>query len=126
METETRIKILKNFYFYLVSFVTLMMMAFTVSDLISILLKTYVFPKADNFSYVSKTPGCDPQALAYDKKIEALPVEECVKLEAAQEEENQKMRTANNQSNMIRDLSMIVVALPLFILHWRVARRKED
>jgi hypothetical protein len=49
----TKAMIIKSIYFYLVSFVALMMVAFSSADLINMALKTWIFTKADKL-YLSR------------------------------------------------------------------------
>lgn len=99
--------IILRVYFALVTFVTLMMLVFSVSDLVNITLKTYVFPAADRAEYVSY---CDK---TYSTS------EEC----AAQEARERDAATVRKQQSAVRDISLLVVAAPLFWLHWRFVYR---
>lgn len=124
---EGRVAILKNFYFYLVSFVVLMMTVIALSDMISIALKAYVFTKADNFSYYSTPVTCDPAyvepAVKTDPSMRKLTPEECEKNRLLEEKRNQENIVSQRQSSLVRDIGMLVVSVPLFVLHWGVVRR---
>lgn len=99
--------IILRIYFSLVAFVTLMMLIFSVSDLVNIALKTYVFPAADRYSYGTY---CD---LQYQTQ------EQCDQ----QERNNEEQAMVQKQQNAVRDISLLVVAAPLFWLHWRFVYR---
>jgi hypothetical protein len=99
--------VILRIYFALVAFVTLMMLIFSVADLINITLKTFVFPAADAPAYVSY---CD---LSYQTQ------EQCDQGRA--NEERQAMVT--KQQNAVRDISLLLVSAPLFWLHWRIVYR---
>lgn len=124
---EGRIAILKNFYFYLVSFVALMMVVIALSDMVSIVLKAYVFTKADNFNYYSTPMNCDPAYIEpnvkTDPSLRKLTPEECEKNKVLDEKRNQENMTSQRQSSLVRDIGMLVVSIPLFVLHWGVVRR---
>ncbi|OGL94916.1 hypothetical protein A2348_05515 [Candidatus Uhrbacteria bacterium RIFOXYB12_FULL_58_10] len=99
--------IILRIYFTLVAFVTLMILIFSVSDLVNIALKTYVFPKADRPEY---TMVCD---LQYQTR------EQC-DTQKVNDEESARVR---KQQSAVRDISLLLVAAPLFWLHWRVVYR---
>jgi hypothetical protein len=99
--------IILRIYFALVTFVTLMMLIFSVSDLVNITLKTFVFTAADAPEYPTY---CD---LQYQTQ------EEC----DAQEEREAKSALVRKQQSAVRDIALLVVAAPLFWLHWRIVYR---
>ncbi len=130
--TSNKIAVIKNIYFYLVSFVALMMVVFSTANLINIVLKSYVFTEADRYPYY---PGaeCDPSyqqpmekpgTVAEPAQVKKLTPTEC----AAQEEKYQQREAQNlksqRQRNLVTDISFIVVGVPLFIFHWYYARKK--
>jgi len=99
--------VILRIYFSLVAFVTLMMLIFSVSDLINISLKTFVFPAADAPEY---TMYCD---LQYQTQ------EQC-DLQKANEAQANNVR---KQQSAVRDISMLIVSAPLFWLHFRIVYR---
>lgn len=114
--------IIKNIYLYLVSFVALMMIIFSTADLLNIALKTYVFTKADyNFYY---GPTCVPAPVSAGTST-PLKGEGCLSADE-QKKQNEDQRTAQNQRDLVRDISMIVVAIPVFLYHWKIVRNKEE
>lgn len=108
--------IILRIYFALVTFVTLMMLIFSVSDLINIGLRTYVFKGADApefATYCSDTVGPN-----------AKPVVDGARTDCKfQEERDRKSADVRKQQNAVRDIAMILVSAPLFWLHWRVVYR---
>lgn len=99
--------IILRIYFALVTFVTLMILIFSVSDLINIVLKTYVFTAADRPEYTSY---CD---LQYSTQ------EQC----DAQSKNDQEAAMVRKQQSAVRDISLLLVSAPLFWLHWRFVYR---
>lgn len=99
--------IILRIYFSLVAFVTLMILIFSVSDLINIVLKTYVFPAADRAAYTSY---CD---LSYQTQ------EQCDQ----QQKQNEESAMIQKQQEAVRDISLLLVSAPLFWLHWRIVYR---
>lgn len=102
---------LRNVYLYLVSFVALMMILvgtiFTVQNITDVLFPT-------NYYYetmpVEKAGNLSPE----DKKIN---------------QENQKRSEINreieNKKNVAKSISVVIVALPTFIYHWRKIEKEK-
>jgi hypothetical protein len=99
--------IILRIYFTLVAFVTLMILIFSVSDLVNTALRTYVFTAADQPAYGTI---CD---LSYQTQ------EQC----DAQKTNETRSALVQKQQSAVRDISLLVVAAPLFWLHWRVVYR---
>lgn len=112
--------LIKTLYLYLVSFVALMMMVISAIDLISSLLKTFVFTKADSYTYYSAPIACPPVDSKSPTSSEA-----CLKDTADRRKGDEESRTAQRQRDLVRDISMLVIALPLFVFHWKLARKRE-
>jgi hypothetical protein len=126
MDTPTpksaRGSIIRNIYLYLVSFVALMMIVFSTADVVNIGLKTFIFTKADdyNYGYVSTcpvVPASDTSTVKTDPY--------CVTPDE-QKKRDEASRTAQRQGSLVRDLSMIVVGIPVFMYHWGIVRKKEE
>lgn len=122
----TKLVWIKTIYFYLVSFVTLMLLTVNSALLLNLGLKTYIFTAADDYGY-----GFAPTAICYDSVVKEgtapkqLSAEECVKRDAENKKNEEKNRAANRQREAAENISFILVSLPLFILHWRAARKRE-
>ncbi|MBI5221346.1 MAG: hypothetical protein HY979_00885 [Candidatus Magasanikbacteria bacterium] len=120
--------VIKNIYFYLVAFVALMMVVFSLADLINTALRTWVFTKADNFDYYAgPVPACDPTvAKTLDSSTPKISDAECAKVEATNKQRQKDSQEGQRQRDMVRDISMIVVGIPVFIFHWMTIRKKEQ
>ena len=120
---ENKVTLIKNFYFYLVSFAALMMIVISVISLLNTILTMTVFPKADYYGgiYVS---GCEG-APAMPGQPTSSP-EYCAAERTRQEQDRIDQQTRSRQMSFVWTISMLVVAIPLFIFHWRIARRKEN
>ena len=104
-----------------------MMVVFSVADMVNIALKTWVFTKADSDMYsYPVVPACETKALPADAKASSTDSQaQCEKDQAANLKQQQDSQIAQKQRDIVRDLSMIVVGIPLFAYHWRIIRRKE-
>ena len=115
----SKLTLVKSIYFYLVSFVALMMVTIALANLINVVLKTYIFTSADQDYYFAPVAICVPT----DPKSTTTP--DCLKNEALNKEQANKSRAAQRQRDLVNDISMIVVGVPLFAFHWYYARKKE-
>lgn len=116
--------LIRNIYLYLVSATTLFMITFAVVNLINIGLRTWIFPKADqSYSY----PKARPDFCSFDKDGKQIcPSEEEIN---RRREEDKKAEIENaasqKQREIVQDLSMLIVAIPLFTYHWFLVRRER-
>ncbi len=124
-------KTIKSIYFYLVSFVALMMVVFSAADLINIALKTWVFTQADKDVYYAPMT-CDTVRLvpagvkADPNAVPPISREDCEKQNELSKKQQEDNRIAQKQRDVVRDISMIAVGIPLFLIHWRIVRRKDE
>lgn len=116
--------IIKTVYFYVVSLIGLLMVVFSTADLINLGLKTWVFPKADLNEYkqptcavsIYKDPNMKETEEQYQQRIKAC--------EATYVNEDEA-RAIRNQRDAVRDISFVVVGLPLFLYHWTTIRKEQ-
>lgn len=102
--------VILRIYFALVAFVTLMILVFSTGDLLNIALKTWVFPMADRPSYVSI---CDKASYPGGTEVD------CEKIA-----ENERINNmVQKQQSAVRDISLLLIAAPLFWLHFRIVYR---
>lgn len=130
----SKASVIKSIYFYLVSFVALMMVVFSTADMINMVLKTYIFTKA-NQPYYYKPLECQIGTASSEVAIDDTSApkttikytpEECTRLEEENMKQQRESMIADNQRNAVRDISMIVVGIPLFIFHWGFIRKRKD
>lgn len=98
-----------------------MMIVFSSADIINIALKTYIFTKADDMGYFYG-PSCPVKPVPGSTSTVDYG---CLSAEE-QKKQNEENRSAQRQNSIVRDLSMILVAVPVFAYHWRIVRKKED
>ncbi len=120
-EQPSRLIWVKTIYFYLVSFVTLMMIIVSSSMIINIGLKTYIFTKADFYTNYYPGSGCGVKP---DGKT-PMTVEECAVEQDRMKKNDEESRMAQRQRDLVNNLSLLIVSAPLFFVHWRMARKKE-
>ncbi len=111
--------IIRSIYFYAVSIVALFMLVFSGVDLINTALKQWVFTGADpNYNYCMPVA---PAKMPSSVNIPAGPTQEdCDR----QNEQNRQNTISQRQNSAVRDLSMLVIALPLFLFHFRIVQKE--
>lgn len=122
-QKPTRGSIIKSIYLYLVSFVALMMIIFSSADVINIGLKAFIFTKADDYSY-GYYPAC-PVATPAGTTTSVKTDPGCLNPDE-QKKRDEASRESQRQSSLVRDFSMIIVGIPVFMYHWGIVRRKEE
>ncbi len=139
MEKEKKFTVLKQVYLYLIAAITLVMTIVSTVGLIRIVLNEYVFevkgweqmenPKSfwecsdDTLFYIFdekgvkklKTPGLSKEAMSQEK--------ETCKQEAVASRESQHKNNVKDETVMW--LSMLIVAFPIYLLHWKLARKEH-
>ena len=120
---------IRSIYFYAVSIIALFMLVFSAVDLINIGLKTWVFKNADP-SYSICIPGNagtynGPMIPAStDTNVKTAPIGPTQAQCDVQNQQNEENISRQNHSTAVRDFSMLVVALPLFLFHFRIVQKE--
>lgn len=107
---------IKKIYLYAVSLIALVIMVIATITLINLGLKTFVFTKAD-VDYYSKPIPCDQRVEESNLKQLACDYEQEVK-------DNEDRRLGDKQREVSNSLAMLIVAIPVFYYHWKLARKE--
>jgi len=119
-------------YFAVVAAVTLFTLMYGVIDFLAIGLKTYVFTAADVPTYLE---NCDSPNGGYAGEMKPIVASDTTYSDAelkamcesrnATQVENYERQKADNA---VRNLALVIVSLPLFLIHFRFVYRdwKED
>lgn len=113
--------IILRIYFAAVSLITLITLMWGAIDLLSIGLKTIV-PGADQPTYLE---NCDVVGNRYaeskpiDGAVQPTPEEERRACEA-RNADSLKQYEAQKAADIVRNLALLIVAIPLFVIHFRV------
>lgn len=110
---------IKKIYLYLVSAIALVIMVVGAIMLLNMTLKTWILPKADRNYY--SYPACPAVAPAPEGKSAACTPEQ----QEQQKKIDAENRAAQKQSDAAQALAMIIVATPVWWIHWRLARREN-
>jgi hypothetical protein len=120
--TPNRFGTLRSLYLYLAAFVGLAMIVIATVDLLTIFLKTTIFTQADMQNPVVVDIGCDDASQAASTSVKA----NCEKRYQRNLADNQENLHVSRHGSYARDISFLIVALPLFGYHVRLARKKES
>ncbi|WKZ29015.1 MAG: hypothetical protein QY323_05840 [Patescibacteria group bacterium] len=126
---------IRQIYFYAATLIFLIMSVIALISLLNLGLKTYVFTKADN-AYGMR---CDEAGMTYYEP-RALPVEMMKDGEApkplSDEEKSQRkaecerglaeQKSAERQRDLVQWISMLAVAGPLFLLHFKWVQKERE
>ncbi|MFA6161075.1 MAG: hypothetical protein WC766_02730 [Patescibacteria group bacterium] len=117
--------LIKTIYFYLVSLIALMMVVFSIADLFNIALKTWVFTKADRNPY--SQPKCATMVFK-DPSLKETDDQYSQRLQQCEQGrvDEQEAFIVQKQQSAVRDISFIVVGLPLFLYHWITIRKDKE
>ena len=107
---------IKKVYLYVVSLISLVILVVAAIMLINLALKAWVFKKADQ-NIVYPQPQC--MAVDLDKPDAG---QNC---NGDYSKQQADQRSAQKQRDAAQAIAMIIVATPVFLYHWRLARRES-
>jgi len=117
---STKSNVIFKLYFALISFVTLMIIVGSIVTLINLGFTTYIFPDIQEYRYSSST-YCNELNGNYN-------LEKCNTYTENEREE----KSSRNKQTVAYSLSMLIVAIPLFFLHfipfyrdWKRSRKEN-
>jgi len=126
----TKAKLIKTIYLYLVAAVSLLFVAIGTGTILNTGMKYYIFPDAEKKSY----DQCNqPPATAVISKEGATEVQK-TQIDALLEDyknwkENQsgdKCINPARQNKIIDALTMVIIALPILLVHWKLIRKEKE
>ncbi len=113
---------IKKVYLYMVSLISLVILVIASIMLINMALKTWVFTKADtDIYYVPAIVDCTSYTEDMKKTAPECNDPDYAEKEEARQKEN---RAAQKQRDASNALAMIIVATPVFLYHWKLARKE--
>jgi len=113
-------QIVRNTYLYVFSAVGLIIFLFGAIGLLNVGLKTYVFPLEH---YSNDYWGCEDKIgmmTDIDKGTENYDDE--VKYKECRETKD----SDDKKRDLALSLAQLIIATPIWLYHWQIARRKED
>lgn len=126
----------RTVYFYLIALIALMMIVWGTVDLANLGLRTWFFKNADRADDWSMPTPYMTAEVKMGETAERC-AEKCDLTEGEKQQiqnwlvdyknwqDQDNLRTARKQKNAVRDISMLVVAIPLFIWHWKMISKES-
>ena len=115
---------IKKVYLYMVSLISLVILVIAAIILLNLALKTWVFTKADEGYYYPAKPYC-AEVKNPDGSMAAMePACSDPNWEQKERETEMNRRKAQKQSEASNAIAMILVATPVFLYHWKLARKE--
>jgi hypothetical protein len=127
----TKAKLIKTIYLYLVAAVSLIFVAIGTGTLLNTGLKYYIFPEAEKKSYFE----CGQQPpVACGMSKEGTTQEQQAQIDSLLKDyenwkENQqgdKCIVPARQNKIIDAITMVIIALPILLIHWRFIRKNKE
>lgn len=117
--TASRVAALRSIYFYLASFVGLMMLIIAVASIVNIVLKATIFTKADSYTLPTPEEDCSPERL---KEIPTVTLAQCQKMVEESRASRETNRAASRQNDLAFDIGLLAAGIPLFAYHFSVVQ----
>jgi len=130
-------KIVRTIYLYTVALISLIFLAIGIGNLLNTSLKAYVFPEAEkkdysmctNYPYFVSTIDAESikgkADITEDQKTQ---IDNMLKDYENWKKENtgDVCIKAERQKKMVDATTMFLIALPLYLIHWRLARKEKQ
>jgi hypothetical protein len=129
----SKTKLIRNIYLYLAALVSLIFVAVGTGNLLNTGLKYYFFPKAEKGGY----SRCNNQPPVYGLEKTSYSTvatdDQKTQLEnMLRDYENWKANNSGEecysqerQNNAVNALTMMIIALPIFVFHWRLIKKES-
>ncbi|MFH0969594.1 MAG: hypothetical protein V1804_03750 [Patescibacteria group bacterium] len=129
----TKSKIIRTIYLYVAALVSLIFVAVGTGTILNTVLKAYVFPKAEKGGF-SRCNG-QPPVYALDKNAlaGAATTDQKVQLDNLlrdyeqwkKDNTGEECYSQERQSNVVDAITMIMIALPICLFHWRLIKKDK-
>ena len=128
----TKAKLIKTIYLYLVAAVSLLFVAIGSGILLNTGLKFYLFPDAEKKSYY-ECNNPPPTSMSIPSK-EGATEEQKAQLDVLLKDyENWKENSTGEkcvkparQNKLVDAITMVIIALPICLFHWRLIRKEKE
>lgn len=126
-------KLVRTIYLYIAALVSLIFIAVGTGNLLNTALKTYIFPKAEKGGY--SRCNVQPPIYGLEKGGYATIATEDRKVQLENMLRDYEQWKADNagdecyvqerQNNIVNALTMMLIALPIFAIHWRIIKKEK-
>ena len=115
---------IKKVYLYMVSLISLIILVVASIMLINMGLKAWIFTEADNAYYYEPKLVCSETKNPDGSVVPLDPNCSNPNYEQEQKDAEAKRRSGQRQSDAAQALAMIIIAAPVFLYHWKLARKE--
>ncbi len=129
----SKTKLIRTIYLYIAALVSLIFVAVGTGNIINTALKYYVFPKAEKGGY--NQCNQQPPVYALDKNSFAGVATEDQKVQLAnllrdydewkKNNTGEECYSAQRQSSVVDAITMIIIALPILLIHWKIIKKDK-
>ncbi len=119
---ESQNTALRSLYLYASAFIGLITIIIAGSSLVSLTLKATIFTKADSLSIPSMDEDCSPERI---KNTPGLTAATCEKRAVESKKSREYNVAANRSGELASNLSFLIVGIPLFAYHFKVAQHER-
>lgn len=112
---------LRTIYLYIASLIGLVLIIIGSVQLINLGLKTFIFTKADQeFFFVEKPPL---RVIEGEGTVTPIPEEQ--EDQKDKERRQKENTTSRRQRDAARSISLLIVGIPLYLYHWKLAQKER-
>jgi len=127
----TKAKLIKTIYLYLIAAVSLLFVAIGTGTLLNTGLKFYIFPEAEKKSYdqCNQQPPVSPVISKEGTTADQQKQVDSLLKDYDNWKENQsgdKCINPARQNKIIDALTMVIIALPILLFHWKLIRKEKE
>jgi len=130
-------KVIRTIYLYTVALISLIFLAVGIGTLVNTSLKAYAFPEAEKKdynmcnSYPYFVSTIDAESIKGKADVTAdqkTQIDNMLKDYENWKKENtgDNCIKAERQKKMVDSITMFLIALPLYLIHWRLARKEKQ
>ncbi len=126
-------KTVRTFYLYVVALLSLIFLAVGIGNLANTTLKATIFKEAEKrdysvcYSYPYYVSSVDLKSLEGATENQTEKIEAMIRDYDSWQERNtgEACYRSEREKRMVDSLTMIIIALPLYIFHWMIIRREK-
>lgn len=129
-----KVKLIRTIYLYLAALVSLIFVAVGTGTLLNTALKFYFFPKAEKGGF--SRCNSQPPVYSLDKGVVAPVATQDQKIQLdnllrdyeqwKKDNTGEECYSQERQNNVVNALTMMIVAIPIFALHWRIIKKEKE
>lgn len=129
----SKTKLIRSIYLYIAALVSLIFVAVGTGNLLNTGLKYFFFPKAEKGGY--SRCNVQPQVYGLEKSNYANIASDDQKIQLEnmlrdyeqwkKDNSGDECYSQERQNNTVNALTMMIIALPIFLLHWRLIKKES-